>query len=80
MNTFQLECVLKCDRFLNASNKGVLAADQLPKSSLTQFPSAFIVNTDSSRSEGEHWVAFYFDKNKNGFFFTLTENLLKLII
>lgn len=69
MNTSQLECVLNCDHYLKYLNKAVLAANQLPKLPLRQFPSAFIVNTDISSAEGEHWVAFYFDEHKNGEFF-----------
>lgn len=69
MNTSQLICVLNCDSFLKYIEKGVLAADQLPKASLQQFPSAFIVNTDISSMGGKHWVAFYFDEYKNGEFF-----------
>ena len=52
--------------FLKYIERGVLAADQLPKASLQQFPSAFIVNTDISSMEGKHWMAFYFDEYKHG--------------
>lgn len=69
MNTFQLNCVLNCDHVLKHMAKDVLAADQLPKAQLRQFPSAYIVNTEPSNMEGKHWVAFYFDSNGNGEFF-----------
>lgn len=36
--------------------KGVYARDNLPQS--FKKPAAFIVNTDSEKEKGEHWVAF----------------------
>lgn len=69
MNTSQLTCALNCDIYLKFVDKYVLAADQLPKISIRQFPCVFIVNTDSSTEPGKHWVAFYFDEYKNGEFF-----------
>lgn len=69
MNTSQLTCVLNCDSFLKHVERGVLAVDQLQKASIQQYPSAYIVNTDPSSKRGNHWIAFYFDANKNGEFF-----------
>ena len=69
MNTSQLLCVLKCDQILKHINNDVLAKDELPKAPLKHFPSAYIVNSDLSSQKGHHWLAFYFDKNKNGYFF-----------
>ena len=69
MNTHQLICALNCDIDLKRMERGVLAADQLPKIPLSRFPSAYIVNTDPSHMQGKHWVAFYFDEKKEGEFF-----------
>ena len=69
MNTAQLMCILNCDNALKCIEKNVLAADQLPKMQLHRFPCAYIVNTDPSNMRGKHWVAFYFNENKNGEFF-----------
>ena len=69
MNTSQLICILNCDTFLNRMDRDVLAADQLPKSLLRNYPFACIVNTDSSSKEGQHWVAYYFNLEGDGEFF-----------
>ena len=63
MNTIQLF------KNLNTNSKfcGVYSRDQLPKS--FKYPCSFVVNTDEAEKPGEHWVAFYFSKNKTGIFF-----------
>ena len=50
-------------------DRDVLAADQLPKSLLRNYPFACIVNTDSSSKEGQHWVTYYFNLEGDGEFF-----------
>lgn len=46
---------------------GVYAADMLPKK--FQIPAAFIVNTDTSNSRGEHWISIYINENYEGEYF-----------
>jgi len=63
MNTLQIEELLKSDPWTKKIFKGVFARDQLPK---IIYPSAYIVNTQPIAEPGEHWIAIYFDENKNG--------------
>ena len=68
MNTTQLERVMGSDPFGKQQFRGVYAADQLPRK-VTQYPSAYIANTDPASMPGTHWVAFYFiNKEKSEFF------------
>jgi len=39
---------------------GVFALDQIP-SFFSQYPCAYVANTDPSSQKGQHWVAFYHD-------------------
>ena len=52
MNTFEIGKELK--QFKNAK---VFSRDNLPEK--VKIPSAFVINTDSSKEPGEHWVAIY---------------------
>ncbi len=45
---------------------GVFARDELPKVS---YPSCFIINNKNKNNVGEHWLAFFYDTNKNCSFF-----------
>lgn len=67
LNNIQLEEILKHDVFTNKIFNGVYARDMLPK--YLKYPSAIIVNTDKSNLSGQHWLAIYFDKDKNCEFF-----------
>lgn len=67
LNTRQLIDICKSDPKLSPSFLGVFAKDQIPLK--IRFPSAFIVNTQSSWQNGEHWVAFYFSSEKEADFF-----------
>ena len=40
---------------------GCFPADKIPR--VKSFPTAFIVNTEKSGEEGEHWVAFYMEED-----------------
>lgn len=48
---------------------GILPRDKLPKKKIRTFPISFIVNTDTSREPGKHWVAFYLENPHYGDFF-----------
>lgn len=63
MNTIQLTKIMEKDKFTKDLFRGVFAADQLPKH-VAYFPSLYIVNTDTSQGEGEHWVVLYFSNKK----------------
>jgi len=68
MNTLDIFKFLINDKYCNKYFLGVYARDELP----TQFkkrPCMFIANTDSRNETGTHWLAFYFDENKNAEFF-----------
>ena len=47
--------------------KGVFPRDKLPKS--ITFPSCFIFNTKPSTHNGEHWLAIFYNSNKEATFF-----------
>lgn len=68
MNTLQLEKILTSDRYTSKYFEGVLAADELPRYVLS-YPSAYVVNTDSSDEAGKHWLAFFFDSDGIAEFF-----------
>ena len=67
LNTSQLIKILQADPQVKVCFLGVFARDQLPLR--IKFPSCFVVNTDKSNERGEHWLAFYYDKNKKLDFF-----------
>lgn len=56
MNSMQLLNLVKTDPCLRRYVKGVFASNTLPQI-VTQYPSAFIVNTQPLPFPGEHWVA-----------------------
>ena len=47
---------------------GVYSVDTLPKYAEV-YPSCYIINTDESTEESEHWVCVYFYSHFNGEFF-----------
>lgn len=47
--------------------RDVFASDQLPN--FISRPCAIVANTDPSNKPGQHWCAFYIDKNGYGFYF-----------
>lgn len=70
MNTAELECILS--RAMDGSSNddddsgsscrflGVFAADQAPvRLAASDYPCAYVVNTDPASMPGQHWVAFY---------------------
>lgn len=56
MNNIQLENIILKNDCLKKYVKGVYACNTLPEN-VTNFPSAFIVNTDPIPKPGKHWVA-----------------------
>lgn len=59
--------ILKKDDYASAVFKDVLPRNHLPHK--LSYPSAYIINNKKDNHEGEHWIAFFFDKNKNCDFF-----------
>ena len=57
MNTLQIKRLLKKDLRTKTIFKKDYALDQLEKPT---FPSGYIINSDPSSENGEHWVAVYF--------------------
>ena len=67
MNNFQINKILKNDKFTKKIFYGALPIDKLPKK--IKYPSCLIINNQSSEKQGEHWMAIYFDKKKEAIFF-----------
>ena len=76
MNTLQLNHILNSSGITKRDFYGVLARDQLPE--YIPYPKHFIVNTEESSEPGEHWLAFYYDKNGICNFFDSYGNSPKL--
>lgn len=67
MNTIQIDKIMKKDKYSKNIYLGTFPIDMIPTK--IKFPSCLIVNNQKSNQAGEHWVAIYFDENKNGVFF-----------
>lgn len=63
MNTIEIDDVLKKKPATKNVYKGVYAADTLPKR--VEYPSFYIANTQPQDHSGEHWVAFFFSRDKS---------------
>jgi hypothetical protein len=59
MNNHQIERVLRDELLARDKFVGVFSADTIPEK---EYPGAYIVNTDTVAEPGEHWVAFYCEK------------------
>ena len=46
---------------------GVYPRDRLPRT--VDYPSSYVLNTDTSKRPGEHWVAVYFHSLRRGSYF-----------
>ncbi len=68
MNSTQMLNIVRTDPCLRRYVRGVFASNTLP-ATVTQFPSAFIVNTQPLPLPGEHWVAFIVFDSFHGEFF-----------
>jgi len=71
MNAGEIESALRSDKFVDGVLVGVFAADQLPQK---EFPGAYVVNTDESNQPGQHWVAFYTEKDTTECFDSYGQN------
>ena len=67
MMTHQINDILRKDPVSKLNFIGVFPRDQLPE--IVVYPVSFVLNTDPSYREGEHWLGFYFDKRKKCYFF-----------
>ncbi len=63
LNSIQLYKILKRDKITQKTFLGVFPRNYLPKK--LKYPCCFIINTHPSYKSGEHWLAFYY--NKDGF-------------
>ena len=66
MNSLQIKGLLKKDSQAKKIFKKVCALDEIE---VPSYPSAYVINSDTSDKKGEHWVAVYFDKNRRGEYF-----------
>ena len=66
MNSLQIEGLLKKDPQAKKIFKNVCALKEIE---VPSYPSACVINSDTSDKKGEHWVAIYFDKNRRGEYF-----------
>ena len=67
MDSNQIDSILSTDKFSRLYYRGTFSCDQLPI--VDVYPSAYVINTDTSYGIGEHWVGFFFDEEKIGEFF-----------
>lgn len=58
MDNYQIEKILRSDSYTRKRFLGVFPSDKIPKK-IKKTPTCFIVNVDSSKKPGSHWVAFY---------------------
>jgi hypothetical protein len=58
---------LRQDHYASKSFIGVFARDQIP--TYLKYPCSFVVNTDTSKMDGQHWLSFFYDKNGTATFF-----------
>ena len=68
MNTSELYTILSSNLQTRGFMHGVLSLDQLPDT-ITHFPSLYIINTQPSYQRGEHWLAMFFSRDRQGEFF-----------
>jgi hypothetical protein len=69
MNTVQINEILENDKISKNDFIGVYSRDKIPKFTKMDFPCSLVVNTDTSKQPGTHWLAVYYDKNGNCYFF-----------
>ena len=59
--------ILQTDAKTKQIYLGSYAYDEIPRIDI--FPSCMIINTQTRSEPGEHWLACYFDKQRNAYFF-----------
>jgi hypothetical protein len=62
-----IDNILQTDKNTNEIYLGTFAFNEKP--AIRNYPTCFILNTKPRSMEGEHWLAFYFDKSKTCYFF-----------
>ena len=67
LTTIDIENLLLKDKFSRMNFIGVFPRDEMP--AITFYPSCFVVNTEPSYKEGEHWLALFFNKSRSCYFF-----------
>ena len=67
MNTLQLQKILEYYAKDKSFFYGVFPIDKLP--SIESYPSCLIMNNQSSKQKGEHWLSIYFNKHGHCEFF-----------
>lgn len=68
MNSIDIYHAMKSNSFTKNKFKGVFACDKLPRKIVSK-SSFYIGNTDPSNKPGQHWIVFYFPKNKPAEYF-----------
>ena len=68
MNTLQLSRCISEDPILRVQCSGVFALDEIPKV-IAGVPDCFIVNLDTRKEPGSHWIALFIDHDRNGEYF-----------
>ena len=67
MNSLEILQIINKDDKAKEHFIGVYPRDKLP--TINEYPVSFIINTQKSHESGEHWLAFYYNKNGNCEFF-----------
>ncbi len=62
-----IRAVLSKDIFTRKCFLNVYARDELP--SKVNYPSCFVLNTETRDKEGKHWIAIHYDENGTCYFF-----------
>ena len=68
MYGYEIQHILDCGVWIKNLNAEVVSKDKLPEQKPYHIK-AYIVNTDPSTEEGEHWVAVIFNANNDIFYF-----------
>ena len=69
MDTEQIERLLVADSYNNSVVVGALPKDCQPKTGIASYPAAFVCNTHSSDTPGQHWICMFFTNDGRGEYF-----------
>ena len=64
MRAWLINLIASLQGYLHGIFAGVYSADNVPRN-IVKYPTAFIVNTQSSSQNGAHWIAIYICKGKS---------------